>query len=102
MVTGVLKMKIGDAVVAVSPFQLVCGSGRYTHAVVVGLDPLVLVSEYGDMLWHATLEPGCVRSIGRASAESFERAMRRYDSDVGHKMAPAQKKPPESSSGERS
>lgn len=31
---------------------LCCGSGRYSHAIVVSVDPFVMVSEEGDMLWE--------------------------------------------------
>ena len=31
-------------------FVLHCGSGIYTHAVVMDIDPVVLVSETGDMV----------------------------------------------------
>lgn len=47
-------MKIGDVVVSrQGPFSghLCRGSGIYTHAIVVSLDPFAMVSEEGDMLW---------------------------------------------------
>ena len=48
-------MKIGDVVIpARDDVVLACGSGRYTHAIVASVDPFVLVSECGDMLWRFT------------------------------------------------
>lgn len=32
--------------------ELACGTGRYTHAIVANGNPLVLVSEEGDMMWE--------------------------------------------------
>lgn len=83
-------MKVGDTVVAVPPYALACGSGRYSRAVVVGINPLVLVSECGDMLWYATLYDGCVKSIGLAPKRVRKITMKRYESDVRLKVAPAQ------------
>lgn len=78
-------MKVGDLVEAVPPFALVCGSGRYGHAVVAQVEPMVLVSEGGDMLWRATVYPGCVRVVGPASQEARETALRRFAGDANRK-----------------
>lgn len=75
-------MNVGDLVQAIYPFVLACGSGRYDFAVVVQVDPLVLISEQGDMLWRATLYDGCVRSVGRAHHDSFARALTRWSSEA--------------------
>lgn len=61
-----LGLKVGDLVEAVEPHALVCGSGRYQHAVVVSLLPFALVSVAGDMLWTATQTPKTVRRVGVA------------------------------------
>lgn len=46
-------MKVGDVVVPVDflrdPFR--SGAEWYSHAIVVSVDPFVMVSERGDMLW---------------------------------------------------
>lgn len=44
-------MNVGDVVVAKSHEALASGSGIYTHAICVQVDPLVLVSQQGDMVW---------------------------------------------------
>jgi len=33
-----------------------CGSGTYTHAIVASVEPFILVSEHGDMLWQGEEE----------------------------------------------
>ena len=45
-------MKKGYVVVANGRNVLRCATYAYTHAIVVNLDPFVLVSEEGDMLWQ--------------------------------------------------
>lgn len=92
-------MKVGDLVEAVPPFVLRSGSGWYRHAVVVAAKPLVLVSVEGDMLWRATLYPGCVRAIGTPTPEAFRRAMDRYAREVRSRLALKQESPPEKGSG---
>ena len=64
-------IKVGDRVEAVPPFQLRCGSGRYSYAVCVCSKPLMLISEQGDMLWSATLYDGCVKTVGVASEQAL-------------------------------
>jgi hypothetical protein len=59
-------MQVGDVVVAVGNYRLACGSGIYSHAIVAQVEPPVLVSEEGDMLWSATLYPGCVMALCQA------------------------------------
>lgn len=72
-------MNIGDVVTAVPGFYLRCGSGVYTHAVVVSLDPFVLVSESGDMMWYH-VSPTNVVSHGEAPEHMFQAAMDRWTS----------------------
>ena len=33
------------------------GCSYYTHAIVASVDPFVLISEQGDMMWRSTVEP---------------------------------------------
>lgn len=72
-------MKTGDVVVAVPPFVLACGSGRYTHAIVESIEPLILVSEEGDMLWRSTIEPGCIRALCQAHPRIVQVALDRLN-----------------------
>jgi hypothetical protein len=73
-------MKVGDVVVATGDFQLVCGSGRYSHAIVASVDPLVLVSEHGDMLWRSTVNESNVRALCQAHPDIVAVAIRRLQS----------------------
>lgn len=75
------SLEVGDLVEAVPPFALACGSGRYSCAVLVSLEPFVLVSESGDMLWRATVAPHKVRRIGKATPGTFAVALHRFNSD---------------------
>ena len=60
--------------------QLYCGSGIYTHAIVIKTDPLVLVSEWSDMRWETTLDEMELKIIGKAFPETIKKCMRRLDS----------------------
>lgn len=63
-------MKVGDVVVPRSPDRvLFCGSGTYSHAIVGCLDPFILVSSEGDMIWYVTWQPEEVIALCQASAE---------------------------------
>jgi len=49
-------MKVGDVVVSMSESHpLRSGAEWYSHAIVGQVDPLILVSEHGDMVWSATV-----------------------------------------------
>lgn len=75
-------MKIGDVVIPDSfTHTLHCGSGRYTHAIVVSLEPFALVSEWGDMLWTATVEPQHFIALCRAHPDIVAVAMKRWRSE---------------------
>ena len=70
---------VGDIVTytPASRRTLHCGSGIYPSAVVVRIEPLVLVSHEGDMRWEATVEPDKLMCVGRASPDGLEICMRR-------------------------
>lgn len=82
-------MKVGDVVVPRQggcsryepggTFVLHCGSGMYTHAIVASLKPFALVSEHGDMLWTATVEPDYFLPLCQASEEIMKRAVKRFE-----------------------
>ena len=58
-------IEVGDVVTGISGYPLHCGSGIYTHAIVVQVSPLVLVSESTDMRWNCvTLDT--LEIIGKA------------------------------------
>lgn len=75
-------MNVGDVVVAVGSFRLACGSGIYSHAIVVQVEPLVLVSEHGDMLWSATVSHYNVQPLCQAHPDIVAVAMKRFKSGV--------------------
>lgn len=73
-------MNLGDVMVPRDgPFSgyLACGSGIYTHAILVSIDPFVMVSEQGDMLWSCAKQENYV-ALCQASIEARERAFARY------------------------
>jgi hypothetical protein len=45
-------MQIGDAVIPKQDYCLVSGCNWYPGAIVVSLNPFVLVSTKGDMIWY--------------------------------------------------
>jgi hypothetical protein len=75
-------MHVGDVCVAQGDFVLACGSGRYSHAICVSVDPLVLVSEQGDMLWNTTVNHCNVRPLCEAHPRIVKVALERFNS--GH------------------
>jgi hypothetical protein len=60
---------------------LTCGSGYYPYAVCVLTNPLVLVSEHGDMLWNHAEEEYLVEvNVKLDTTKAFERLKREnYD-----------------------
>lgn len=82
IMTSMNTLQVGDLVESVPPYFLRSGSGVYNNAVVVAVNPTILVSEYGDMLWSATLYEGCVKPVGKALPKAFSVAMSRYQNDI--------------------
>ncbi len=64
-------MEIGDIVQVKdsSRYVLRCGSGSYCEAVVVSVDPFILVSIEADMRWKATIRKEDFEVIGQATDE---------------------------------
>lgn len=78
------ELAIGDLVAAADPGQpLCCGSGVYSAAVVVSVEPFVLVSEEGDMLWRH-FPRSATRRMGHASTNAKRAAMDRFKRDAAH------------------
>lgn len=74
-------MNIGDYVEPVGdPNRLRSGSSVYARAVVASLDPFVLVSEEGDMLWRTVKEHEVV-PVAPASEAVLVKVMERYVGD---------------------
>ena len=74
-------MKIGDVVRPIPPMLLRCGCGSYDDAVVVSVDPFVLVSREGDMRWSATVAPHQFKTVATADADVQKVAMARWERD---------------------
>lgn len=79
-------MKVGDVVVSKhGPYSghLCCGTGIYTHAIVVSLEPFALVSEEGDMLWtQVSLDE--VVALCQASKEVQDMAFARWNGSASN------------------
>ena len=74
-------MKPGDIVkpTQVSRFQLRSGSSWYPDAVVVMVEPLILVSRDGDMRWSSTVRPEYFEVCGRATKSELKVARTRLE-----------------------
>ena len=74
-----MNFKIGQIVVAidVSKTPLHCGSGMYPCAICVSVEPFVLVSESGDMMWTQH-NPDNFVAKGMADLAVIRTAMERY------------------------
>lgn len=69
-------MQMGDLVSAVKPFVLRSGCSMYDKAVVVSVEPLVLISQQGDMLW-SQVEVSDVRKVGVAVKRALHNCIAR-------------------------
>lgn len=81
-------MKIGDVVTTHPSYRgprLYCGSGIYTHAICVSVDPFILVSEQGDMLWQK-VPMGEVQALCQAHPDIVARCKKRMEQDRKNKM----------------
>lgn len=75
---GEANMKKGDVVIpANNQVVLACGSGIYTHAICVSVEPYVMISEEGDMRWDKE-DPWDYIALCRADAKIVKVAMKRF------------------------
>lgn len=65
-----MKIKIGDLVESINGDGLHSGSYMYDVAVVVNVNPLVMTSIHGDMMW-TNIPPETLRCVGVASRDVF-------------------------------
>ena len=72
-------MKVGNLVKATeeSGFVLRSGAEWFDTAIVISLDPFVLVSEDTNMKWEVTVKAEDFVTVGTASAEILNECMRR-------------------------
>jgi hypothetical protein len=81
------KFYPGDLVVPINGKVLHCGTMPYPDAVVVSIDPFVLVSQSGDMVWSVTAKPEEFEAYGVASPTALINAFVRYLSDVRQQLS---------------
>lgn len=67
----------GDAVITLEGHALRSGASLYHYAVVVQVDPVILISEEGDMKWSATVDEIPLKVVGRASTLAMNKAKAR-------------------------
>ncbi len=72
-------MNIGDVVIPKEKNYLHCASQIYSHAICISVDPLILVSDSGDMRWSC-LDQSRLIPLCRASTAIIDTAMTRKDS----------------------
>lgn len=82
-------MRVGDVVVpdresVIRGKFFHCGSGAYTHAVIGSVEPFVLVSSGGDMVWSCTWEPHEVIVLCQASEDIVLRVRERLERTKEH------------------
>lgn len=75
-------LTVGDVVEPIkADYQLASGCSRYDNAVVISVDPFILVSQAADMLWQSTVKPDHFRIVGTVEGEALEICMTRLEAD---------------------
>jgi hypothetical protein len=70
-------LDVGDIVAPISTDnQLASGCERYASAIVINMNPFVLVSEDASMRWGST-QPEQFAAVGKATPELLQSCMRR-------------------------
>ena len=73
-------MEIGDVIVAKYPdYPLTSGCSFFTHAICTSVEPLVLVSEKGTMMWHTNVDPDRYIALCQAHPDIVKVAMTRHE-----------------------
>lgn len=70
-------MRVGDIVVPKPGHWLRSGCSAYDSAVVVSMEPFILVSKETDMKWSATVKPENFTVSSIATDAMLERCMKR-------------------------
>jgi hypothetical protein len=68
-------MRVGDMVRNSKEQRLYCGCGMYPYAIVMSLDPFILVSEETDMRWDHVLREEMDEIVGRAKTSTILRCL---------------------------
>ncbi|PNG65018.1 hypothetical protein CRN61_17725 [Vibrio vulnificus] len=72
------KVDVGDVVEPIKPdYQLASGCIRYESAVVVSVEPFVLVSHAADMRWQATVKREQFKIVGKVDGDDLARCLAR-------------------------
>lgn len=72
------EIEVGSIVEPInSNHTLASGCSRYENAIVVQLDPFILVSEAADMRWGCTVAAQNFKAVGKASDEVLKLCMGR-------------------------
>lgn len=82
------KLKVRDVVSSKNHPVLFCGTGIYDKAIVAQADPLVLVSEAGDMRWgpRTRIDPDNLVVIGQATDDMMINVDRRMMADKKYNL----------------
>ncbi|MEB5557010.1 hypothetical protein GOP97_14675 [Vibrio cholerae] len=73
-------LNVGDVVAPIkADYQLASGCGRYDSAVVVSVEPFVLVSHASDMRWQSTVKREQFKIVGKVEGEALEACMKRLE-----------------------
>ncbi|EPP5809476.1 hypothetical protein ACUT0J_001821 [Vibrio vulnificus] len=71
-------LNVGDVVAPIKPdYQLASGCGRYESAVVVSVEPFVLVSHASDMRWQSTVKREQFKIVGKVEGDDLARCLTR-------------------------
>ncbi|EII3125385.1 hypothetical protein [Vibrio parahaemolyticus] len=74
------KVTVGDVVEPIKPdYQLASGCSRYDNAVVVSVEPFVLVSHGADMRWQSTVKREQFKIVGKVEGEALEACTKRLE-----------------------
>lgn len=81
------NIHIGDIVASTnSQYPLRSGGQVYGAAMVASLDPLILISQEGDMRWSSDPKPEYWEVRRRATAEQFAPVLQRLQDDKNHEL----------------
>jgi hypothetical protein len=70
-------MNVGDIAKRADGQNLHCGSGAYGAAVVIQVEPLVLVSEGTDMRWESTVQDVAFEVVGQTTKDHLNECLKR-------------------------
>ena len=81
------EFEVGCVVIPKGDSDILCsGAEWYDHAVVASVEPFVLVSERGDMVWKSTVEKSEFNITGMAETHEIANILKRIERDVYAKV----------------